>query len=228
MNTKQHTCPPFKDGEWLPGVTTILNEWSEGYGAISGWQLKQANLGNDPKEVSRFAMLKGTCVHYLVDCHIMGIKPDLDGYPASVIKPAKIGFRGFKKWEKLVKPTYLFTELETVSNQHGYGGTIDIGAIIDGEFGILDVKSGGTYTKHRLQLAAYGESWWEMAVEWFGLASRDSLDYWDIKEKWYPEFHILQLNLNKVGYTFHTLGSLDTEWQIFQRLLEIRNLKKSL
>ena len=43
------------------------------------------------------------------------------------------------------------------SLRHGYGGTLDAIAVIDGETWLLDVKTGtGVYRETGLQLAAYG------------------------------------------------------------------------
>lgn len=220
MTKKLHTQYYSKDGTWLPGVTTILNEWSEGYKALANWQIKQTKLGNNADAVGKHAADIGTCAHYLVYCHVLGIQPNLDQFSKEVQGPAKICFRGFKKWERQHKPIYLFTELEVVSNRFMYGGTIDMGVIVDGSFGILDIKTGGAYTKHRAQLVAYGMAWVEM---WNEFITDDYITALDM-----PEYYLLQLNKNKVGFSYHVLGGLDVEWKIFTKCNDIYQLKKEL
>jgi len=219
MSTKLHTQYANKNGQWLPGVTTIINEWSEGYKALANWQIKKVKEGEDPNLVARHAADKGTCAHYLIYCHILGMEPDTSSYAPDVLKPAKVALRSYKKWEKVCNPTILFTELEVVSEEFQYGGTIDLGLFYDGEFGVLDIKTGGTYTKHRLQLVAYVVALVEM------LSEICFVDNWGFR---HPNFHLLKLHTESVGYEFHTLTALNIEWEIFKHLRAIYDLKKQL
>jgi len=107
--------------------------------------------------VSKKASNIGTLVH---DCIEKYIKKKIDGsysdfdYPVN--EAAVNSVLAFLEWEQQHDIKYLRSESKVYSIQHNYAGTDDIEAIIDGELGIIDLKtSSGIYPEYFLQLASY-------------------------------------------------------------------------
>lgn len=62
-------------------------------------------------------------------------------------------------WREATQPHYRLVEEMVANLQHGYAGTFDAMALIDGNLWLLDYKtSSGTYAETALQLAAYANA----------------------------------------------------------------------
>lgn len=135
------------DGIWLPRVTSIVSIKAKPallryYGGMRSFK-----AADDVKEASA---REGTLVHEAVAAiaagnHAVAVHPS--------VQPAVDAFVGFLR-NHHVEP--LLIEERVVSHEHGYAGTVDMLARINGVVGVLDIKTGRRiYRDYGLQTAAY-------------------------------------------------------------------------
>lgn len=105
----------------------------------------------------------GTAVHQKIEDHIIGsgrtrlIPEGVDGAEVQQM------FEQYLAFEQHHKPEYEASEITCISTTHGYAGTADIIAKVDGKRYILDVKTTkpasdggpGVYMEQACQMAAY-------------------------------------------------------------------------
>ena len=144
------------DSKRVPSVTTVL-----GTCLAKPFLIKWANnLGlqgvDSSKYVDRLATI-GTLAHHWIESILNGIEPTLDGYSDEEKDYASNSVIKFLEYHSEIKPRIIRTELKLVSEDYGYGGTIDCLCEIAGQgVGILDIKTGkAIYDEHLYQLAAY-------------------------------------------------------------------------
>ena len=142
------------DGGYVPSVTTILEAYPKGP-AYYNW-LKEA--GKDADEIRDEAGRRGSVVHKLTELYDAGEEVHL-------VNPN--GFIDYKlnEWamfEKYVEFRNRFNfhidgiEINIISKELGYAGTIDRVITLNGERILLDIKtSNAIYSSYWLQLAAY-------------------------------------------------------------------------
>ncbi len=156
---KQHRGYYVIDGEKLVSVTTVL-------GIIHKYPLLlwYGKLGTEgAKKESRKAMEIGTNVHQQIECYINGTKALYNFRPGTARHNA---FSAFLSWLEDNDVEFLETELNVFSKEHGFAGTLDVGAIVNGENAIIDFKcSAGIYPEVELQLQAYCKAKCEMGYE---------------------------------------------------------------
>ncbi|MEK7478328.1 MAG: hypothetical protein AAB626_00190 [Patescibacteria group bacterium] len=139
------------DGRWYPRVTKILEIKSKPalykfYGDMPSHEAAKTMTENSAKE--------GTLIHEVVEKIMVGDSVEI---PEN-IKPAVDAFIDF--FEK----TNIHVEKDMVEKRifhptHKYAGTIDALALIDGKFGVLDIKtSQSIYRDYNLQTSAYIEA----------------------------------------------------------------------
>jgi hypothetical protein len=189
-------------------VTTILGSVLA-KPALVAWANK---LGLQGIDVGKFVDDKaeiGTLAHYFIMCHFKGISPDTSDYSWHQIDQAENSLLSFFEWEKshTIKP--ILVEEPLVSDQHGYGGTIDFYGEVDGETTLIDFKtSNGLYREMFYQVAAY----------------RSLL-----------EGHRYQVSSTRIlrigrdedeGFEEQRMGDLGREWEIFTHCLAIYQLQK--
>jgi hypothetical protein len=64
--------------------------------------------------------------------------------------------RAYRRFLEVVKPEIVYSETMIANLTHGFGGTFDMGARIDGVWYLLDIKTGNkVYGETALQLAGY-------------------------------------------------------------------------
>ena len=138
------------EGIMKPSATTVLqiidkgkhyNEWIANFG---GWQRIQ--------EYIRAAAEKGTRVHLNAEGLINGLPVDLDG----VDREEKLLLMAFVNWVNEVKPKFIASELTMWHPDYPVAGTADIICEIKGQLFLIDIKTGGSYDTHELQLTSYG------------------------------------------------------------------------
>lgn len=139
------------DGLWYPRVTKIVSIKAKPalyrfYGEAENFNAGQA--------ISRESAREGTLIHEIVESILLGQKPDIE--PA--VAPAINSFLQF--WEQRnIHVTPELVERRVVSRDHRYAGTVDALALIDGKFGVLDIKtSQAIYRDYNLQTAAYTDA----------------------------------------------------------------------
>jgi hypothetical protein len=136
------------DGSWYPRVTKIVEIKAKPALYKFYAELSSFEEGESVKKVSAS---EGTLIHETVEAILMGKNPEI--HPS--IKPAIEAFLKFVENRKIqVDPE--FVEKRIVNHQERYAGTVDSLALIDGKFGVLDIKtSQSIYRDYNLQTSAY-------------------------------------------------------------------------
>jgi len=209
-----------KDGEKLPGVTSIISNnlgWNKRGMMYWSWDL--GKKGKDYRESSKEEAKAGTIAHYLIECHIKGIKPDIEGTYQTIenreesLKKANLGYKNFCEWVSMVDFKPFLSEKVCISEVHRYGTRIDCLAFIRKKLSIVDWKlTKDIYPDYLLQLAAH-------QVVWNELNPDKPLD---------GGMHILKIGKEDASFSHHFWDSLDDAWKAFMACLELDNLSKKL
>ena len=134
------------EGIWHPRVTAIckiigkpgLEKWLAKHGSVAAMTEKRNKI---------FGF--GNLVHDTIEKMLMGEAPEVD----PLISPS---IDAFSNWLKAHKVKAFDVERRVVSNKHFYTGTLDALAEIDGNFGILDLKTTDrVWDDQFIQTAAY-------------------------------------------------------------------------
>lgn len=207
------------DGKIVPGATTVINLYGENKGALMGWMRKECLAGRDPYKVRDHAADIGTVAHALVEEHIqteLGNPTykalDKLEYSPKTLEVAMIAFKAFCDWEQTVDIKYIEAELQLASSEHGYGGTIDIVAMLNDELTIIDLKtSKGVYPDHKIQIGAYRNLYIENKCE-------------------FPNAFILQLSKEDgLPHPYPISNQVaDNAFEMFKHLLGLYYLKGSI
>ena len=159
-------------GKRVSSVTTILKNigWSGRPLMIWANRLGLEGIDLDSPEARKAADI-GTIGHSFGQAWLEAGCPSLDGYPAiraSVVPEGTPwtdlhdqGWKAFlslPRWWFQQKLSVVATELALVSEQHQYGGTMDlVGRDEEGAIHVIDFKTGkDVYAEHQIQIAAYG------------------------------------------------------------------------
>lgn len=204
--TRSHQKYLLKDGSQVPGASTIAKIGDDGSSLIH-WAWDLGNRGIDYRKARDQAADIGTIAHFLIECFLHGHEADLSEYSQADIERAQVAFRNFKVWWDHEGLTVIEPEVQLVSEQWLFGGTIDAPSRDkDGKIVLLDWKtSKGIYPAHKFQLAAYEKLWNEnrpdMQVQRRGIVriGKDSAD--DFEVAW--------------------MFSSEPEWKVFQKRLEL-------
>lgn len=206
---KIHIRYKTKDGKVVPGVTTVLGILNKP--ALMHWAWDLGIKGIDYRKFRDDKADIGTLAHYLIMCHLQGIKPDTSDYSANQIDKAENAVISFYEWEKEHKHKPILIEEPLVSERYGYGGTCDLLTEVGNELWLVDFKTGkALYKEFTMQVATY-----------FHL----------LKENGYAADSIKILRIGRdetEGFEEKTIKDCETGWQIFLRCLDIYNLQKLL
>ena len=149
------------NGEFFPGVTRILDE-----AAPMPYALKQYFLRSTPESAEKKLQITGdfgSLIHATIERLLLGEEINLEEeFPAT---KAKKHLCSFVAWFDDFKPDVdtIQTEHTIASLTHKYAGTLDLACRKNGEFWIIDFKTGsGIYHNHELQIAAYKQAYEEM------------------------------------------------------------------
>jgi hypothetical protein len=154
LKTKAHTQYRLKDGTRVPGVTTILGVLNKP--ALVPWANRLGLQGIDSTKYVDDKAEIGTCAHYLIECDVKGVDPDLSDYSPRTVSLAENGLLKWLDW----KPsdfTLVGSELQLVSEQYRYGGTCDIVCTSQGKTMLVDIKTSGSgvWPEMKHQVCAY-------------------------------------------------------------------------
>ena len=152
----------LKNGEKVPGVTTILGRFKES-GALMFWACEQGKAIERGEISSLYdkrnaAADAGTLAHLMVEKHInWEPEPDLSAYMPETAKFARQGYDNYLRWESDNKIVVLKQEMQMVSEKHAFGGCPDaIGIDSRKQYCLLDWKTGsGIYIDFLCQCSAY-------------------------------------------------------------------------
>lgn len=205
--TQAHIQYQLKDGAFVPGVTTVLGILAKN--ALIHWAWNLGREGLDYREVRDSAADVGTLSHYLIMCHIKGETPDTSEYSPTDLEKANNCLAKYLRWEKEHSISPVMVEAPLVSEEYRYGGMLDLFAEYDGEFILVDFKTGSAiYDEHLYQLAAY----WKLLEE----------QGWPVANA-----RILRIGTDEdEGFEESIRTNLDNEWQIFTHCLEVYRLQK--
>ncbi len=136
------------DGVWYPRVTKILEIKSKP--ALYKYYAEAPSFAVAEERTKKSAE-EGTLIHEAVEKIFVGEKPQI----TDSISPAISAVEDFlSKNNFQVERDHV--ERKVLNKEEAYSGTIDAMAIIDGKFGVLDIKtSQSIYRDYNLQTAAY-------------------------------------------------------------------------
>jgi len=208
-NLKAHTRY-YVDGKRVPGTTTILGVMDKGYG-LKKWYWQMGMKGIDvEKYVDKTAQI-GTLAHYMVECELKGEEPDLEPFSNEEINAAENALIKFWGWADDNDLQPLLVEKGMSSENHKYGGTIDLYAKLNGKYTLIDLKtSKAIYDTHFIQLAAYKNL---------------------LEENKYIVEQVMILRIGRTddeGFEVRKQNNLETEFELFKHLREVYELKKKL
>ncbi len=144
----KEACGYAIDGIWYPRVTKIISIKAKPallrfYGEAENFKAAQS--------VTQKSAEEGTLIHETVEGILLGKNPEI---PLSV-KPAIDAFLRYFEGRN-IQVTPELVERRVVHHDHRYAGTVDALALLDGKFGVLDIKtSQAIYRDYHLQTAAY-------------------------------------------------------------------------
>jgi len=151
---KRHTIYKNKDGVEVPGTTTVTGVLAKP--ALIIWANRLGLQGYEvEKWVDELADV-GTLAHYLIECDLKKIPPDLSDYSPNQIDLAENAVLKFYEWQEQNKFKKIESELQLVSEKYQFGGTCDIYCELNGKKCLIDLKtSKAIFEEHYLQVAAY-------------------------------------------------------------------------
>ena len=137
------------DNVWYPRVTKIVGIKAKP--ALYRYYGEAANF-KAAQEVTEKSAAEGTLVHEAAEAILLGRTPETID---PLIKPAIDAFTDFLMRNNIqTAPDWV--ERRVLHKDERYAGTIDALALVDGKFGVLDIKtSQGIYRDYNLQTAAY-------------------------------------------------------------------------
>lgn len=210
-------CPKCgsKKADRLPSVTTVLQPIK--IGGIDGliwWAHDLGSRGVSLEEARKGAADVGTVAHAGVEADLHGEAWDLDQLPIWGEQKQRVErcLSAWREWRDQSTLQMVASEVAITSAVHGYGGTLDV-ASIGKHRGILDLKTGGCYPEHLLQVRAYGELWNEAnptaPIE---------------------EYHLLRLGKEDGSFHHHRwdAATLDPAWRAFTAGLQLHAETKKL
>jgi hypothetical protein len=205
--SKTHTRYYNKAGTLLPGVTTILGLLNKP--ALVPWANGLGLQGINVREYVDALALIGTIGHQMICDHNRGVPFQTNGHPAELIDKAENCFLSYLAWEKQHKVEPILCEAQLISELHGYGGTVDMYAKVDGVPTIVDYKTGkAIYPEHIYQVAAYRQ-----------LLEENGHFVADVR--------ILQIGRDETeGFSEKVVTTTTLQWMIFEHLLETYKLQK--
>ena len=136
------------DGIWYPRVTSILNIKAKP--ALYRYYAELDNF-QEAEDIKNRSADEGTRVHEAAEAILTGKEPKDD----PEIKPSVDAFKNFLD-KTNIEVDAEWVERRVVNFNDRYAGTCDALALIDGKFGVMDIKTSvGIYRDYNLQTAAY-------------------------------------------------------------------------
>lgn len=204
--SKTHQRYYNKAGVLVPGVTTVLGVLNKP--ALVPWANGLGLNGINVKDYVDVLAEIGKIGHDLICCHNSG-KTFLGDASEDLIDKAENCFLSYLSWEKQHKIEPILCEAALVSEEFGFGGTIDMLANVDGVPTIVDYKTGrAIYPEHIYQVAAYKQL---------------------LIENGYvvQAVRILQIGRSEdEGFSEKVVTDSSREWELFKHALAIYRLQR--
>jgi len=204
--TSTHQAYHLADSTIVPSVTTVLKVLDKGEGMqYRAWDCGRRGL--DYREVRDAAGRVGTIAHYLIASPLKHEKANVSEFSPDEVDKAETYLGKYLAWEKEKSLSPVMIETPLVSEEFKYGGTPDLFAELDGDFVLVDFKTGnGIYDSMFSQLAAY----WKLLEE----------QGWPVGSA-----RILRIGANDDNFEEVLKTDLDREWEIFKHCLGIYRLR---
>jgi hypothetical protein len=158
-------------GRRVKGATYFTGRYQDGGSGLDNWKKKLWLEGLDPTEERDKAATVGTTVHAYIETRVNGQKFSFGDFSLNDFQRAQVQ-RCIDCWEReqpLARLEVVEQEVQLVSEQHRYGGTMDtVARDSEKRLWLVDYKTAtslGIYARHKLQLRAYGELWNENREE---------------------------------------------------------------
>jgi len=136
------------NGVWYPRVTKIVEIKAKP--ALYKFYAEM-NSFDQGEAIKKQSADEGTMIHKAVEEILIGKSPEIE----PLIKPAISSFLKFLE-QKSIQVDPEFVEKQIINFDERYAGTLDALALIDGKFGVLDIKtSQAIYRDYNLQTSAY-------------------------------------------------------------------------
>lgn len=150
-NNFKELCGYDIDGVWYPRVTKIVEIKAKPalymfYGSAKSYKAGQ--------EIAKVSAGEGTKIHNAVEKILVGESPEI----TPDIKPAIDAFLNFYETSNMQVAKDMI-EIRILHPEQRYSGTTDMLALLNGKFGVLDLKtSQSIYRDYNLQTSAYIEA----------------------------------------------------------------------
>jgi len=207
MKTSAHIRYKNSEGNIVPGVTTVLSILNKP--ALVKWANNLGLQGIDSSKYRDKMADIGTLAHYLILCHLKKEKPDTSEYSPENIDKAENCLLSYLEWTKGHKIEPIIVEKPLVSEKFGYGGTVDCYCKMNGDFCLIDFKTGkGIYEEYIYHLAAYKQL---------------------LIDSGYQVDNVRILRIGRTeneGFEEKVVKDTEKEWEIFFHCLGIYELKK--
>jgi len=209
MGDKIHIRYKDENGVYAPGVTTVLRLLAKP--ALIHWAWKLGIEGVDYRKRRDKAGDIGSCAHYMIECDIKKIDPDMTEYSATTIDKAENAYLAWVDWCRgFGSYTDIGCEIQLVGD--GYGGTLDWVIRKDGKLILVDFKtSSGIFPEMVYQLAAYKNLW--------NINNPDDI---------IGECYILRIGKEDGVFEQRRYVDLERELKIFKHLLIVYSLIKEV
>lgn len=200
------------NGEFYPSVTTILEAYPKS-AAFYDWLKK---VGQDADSIRDEFGRRGSTVHRLTEEYDNGIEVSLLSGGRPQYSSAEWSmFEKYVDFSTRFSPKILEIELNLVSPELGFGGTLDRVIILNGKKLLIDIKTSNAVHNHYwLQLAAYVKLYGEVdgvAILWLNSKHRSEGKKGDVQGMgWKLEF---------------PEKSIEEYWHLFQSTQSLWNME---
>jgi predicted RecB family nuclease len=206
---KAHIIYQNKEGQRIPGTTTVINVLSKPN--LVPWANRLGLQGIDVKDFVDDKADIGTLVHEMMFADLKEEKVDTSYYTGQQIEIAQNSFKKYLDWKKKHTIVPLLLEKALVSEKHQYGGTIDNYCKLDSVYTLIDYKtSKAIWSEYYIQVSAYRQL---------------------LKENGYKVKQVAILRVGRSedeGFEFQICSGLDKYFKVFKHCLAIYNLQKKL
>ncbi len=153
---KAHIIYKDSNNKRVPGVTTITGELGWSKRTLINWANRMGLEGTDTNKYVDDKADIGTLAHLMITNQLQGIKTSTDDYSKNQIESAKNSVKSFDAWAREHTIDPILIEKPLVSDEHGFGGTMDIYCLLDDSLELVDLKTGsGIYDEHLIQVGGY-------------------------------------------------------------------------
>jgi hypothetical protein len=165
QKSKQHIVYKQKAGNRVAGITGIT-KYLTNTSVLIRWGNK---LGLEGVEVDKYVdelAQVGTCVHFMIECDLQEMEPDLGAFTGDQIDMARQCMTKYYEWKSQRELITIAMEKPLVSELHPFGGTGDWYGYENGELTYIDFKTAkGCYLEHKIQAVACTKLWEEHTGE---------------------------------------------------------------